>query len=46
MVTDQIENLIDHDLYDQQLQREEAIKAQLERLAELADRNAEADEMQ
>ena len=46
MVTEQIENLIDHNLYDQQLQREETIKAQLEQLAELADQNAEADELQ
>ena len=46
IVTDQIENLIDHDLYDQQLLREEAIKLQLQELAEQADRNAAADDPQ
>ena len=45
-MTDQIENLIDHDLYDQQLLREEAIKLQLQELAEQADRNAAADDPQ
>ena len=39
LVTDQIENLLDHDLYDQQLAREEDIKAQLLNLAHQADDN-------